>query len=558
MRFGRRPASAASISPRSSRSSGSMNGSPRNAYASASVGNVRSSASAPVSELAVVVDLREAVLGQAPAHVARPFAQPDVVLLGAGEVDEVRPGLLRPHDHEVHLRTTAAQSHRRLVRPTTDDRLDRRQRRERLDDPLGVVGLGEEIEIADGLAPAAIRAGRRDPAHAEDVQELPRELVDDDLRVMQQHPPVAVLQARDALEDQLLRPFGEPSQGADPMGLGGRLEIVDGLDAELLVDQPDGLGPEAGQPQHLQQARRELREQLVAVLRAPGRRELGDLVGDRLPHARDLRRMPLPESPRHLHRRPPDRVRGAVVRDGLEHELALDLEQVPDVVEYLRELSVREQRDPPPGHLAAGAVTAGAVTAGAVAGKAASSPGVVRRRRSLPPPLRRRARPWTGRSRGRWYRAPRIRPRGARERAHGHGNLHIDVAGKLSSGLGHRGLGNGRSRLRCMVSSVAQGDAESTRRAWRQIRDLINLTRRSAKDRRGDHRSRGGRRRVGVRQRRAEVRQRRAGFAAHETSRRSRGRGPCAWHGGGRGRRGQAGIRSAPPRWSHWRRPPRH
>ncbi len=49
MSVGSRPASAASISPPSSRSSGSMNGRPRNAYASASVANVRSSASSPVS-----------------------------------------------------------------------------------------------------------------------------------------------------------------------------------------------------------------------------------------------------------------------------------------------------------------------------------------------------------------------------------------------------------------------------------------------------------------------------------------------------------------------------
>ena len=52
------------------------------------------------------------------------------------------------------------------------------------------------------------------------------------------------------------------------------LQVVDGLDAELLVDQPDRLRPDARQPQHLEQARRELREQLLAVLAASGRREL--------------------------------------------------------------------------------------------------------------------------------------------------------------------------------------------------------------------------------------------------------------------------------------------
>ena len=86
---GSRPASAASISPRSSRSSGSMNGRPRKAYASASVANVRSSAVVAGQRLAVLADPQEALLGQAPAPVAGHRAQPDVVLLRAGEVDPV-------------------------------------------------------------------------------------------------------------------------------------------------------------------------------------------------------------------------------------------------------------------------------------------------------------------------------------------------------------------------------------------------------------------------------------------------------------------------------------
>ena len=58
--------------------------------------------------LAVLVDPQEALLGQAPALVAGHRPEPDVVLLGAGEVDAVRAGLARRHDHEVDLRPAHA------------------------------------------------------------------------------------------------------------------------------------------------------------------------------------------------------------------------------------------------------------------------------------------------------------------------------------------------------------------------------------------------------------------------------------------------------------------
>ena len=73
--------------------------------------------------LAVLADPQEALLGQAPALVAGHRAEPDVVLLGAGEVDAVRPALARRDDHQVDLRTTA-QPDRGLVAAAPEDLLD--------------------------------------------------------------------------------------------------------------------------------------------------------------------------------------------------------------------------------------------------------------------------------------------------------------------------------------------------------------------------------------------------------------------------------------------------
>ncbi len=92
---GRRPASAASISPASSRSSGSMNGRPEERVG-LGLGRERPQLGGVAGQrLALLVDAQEALLGEAPAVVTGHRPQSDVVLLGAREVDAVRAGLAR-------------------------------------------------------------------------------------------------------------------------------------------------------------------------------------------------------------------------------------------------------------------------------------------------------------------------------------------------------------------------------------------------------------------------------------------------------------------------------
>ena len=61
----------------------------------------------PYRRLAVVPKLQVTLLGQAPTHVASHAPQADVVLLRAGEVDQVCAGLAGGHDHQVHARAQA-------------------------------------------------------------------------------------------------------------------------------------------------------------------------------------------------------------------------------------------------------------------------------------------------------------------------------------------------------------------------------------------------------------------------------------------------------------------
>src|SRR5262249_12222163 len=156
----------------------------------------------------------------------------------AREVDEVRSRLAWSHDHEVDLRTPAAEANRRLVQPAPEHGLDRWQPAERVDDVVRGVRLGEEVEVADRLLATPVGAGRDDPLDVEHAQQSVADLVDQDLGLVQEQPTLAPLEPGDALEDQELGLVGEALEVANPVRFRGDAELVDGLDAELAVDQP--------------------------------------------------------------------------------------------------------------------------------------------------------------------------------------------------------------------------------------------------------------------------------------------------------------------------------
>jgi hypothetical protein len=106
-----------------------------------------------VEQLTAVEDL-EALLGKRQAAVQRPAAERDVVVLAAGEMDEVRPPIGRVTDHEVNLRPLV-QEDARLVGAGGEHALDLRQSIERGDDRRRIVDRGEDVEVADGGAPSS-------------------------------------------------------------------------------------------------------------------------------------------------------------------------------------------------------------------------------------------------------------------------------------------------------------------------------------------------------------------------------------------------------------------
>ena len=115
--------------------------------------------------LAILADAQEALLGQAPALVAGALADPDVVLLRPREVDAIGAGRAGRHDHEVDLRA-AQEPHGRLVAALVEHLIHDPERREALDEPGPVVGLGEQVEVADRFATATEGAGGLDRPQA--------------------------------------------------------------------------------------------------------------------------------------------------------------------------------------------------------------------------------------------------------------------------------------------------------------------------------------------------------------------------------------------------------
>ena len=289
--------------------------------------------------LAVLADAQEALLGQAPTLVAGALAKADVVFLGSGEVDAVRARGARRHDHQVDLRT-AEDLHRGLVAALVEHLVDQAERRESLDETGAIIGLGQEVEVADRVAAAAERPGRLDGCDAGCVREGLDDAEDRRLGPVQVHAARGALEAADALEDQLLGPLAQPTQAADGARLGSRAQVLDREDPELEPDLADRLRPEARDAEQLDEARWHLGDELVVVGHPTAGGDLLDLVADRRPDARDLGDLAVAVGGDQVDRAPADGIGGPVIGDRLEGQLALDLEHVADLVEDPSEIAI--------------------------------------------------------------------------------------------------------------------------------------------------------------------------------------------------------------------------
>ena len=123
-------------------------------------------------------------------------------------------------------------------------------------------------------------------------------------------------------------------------GFGRSSKALEIGDTERRPELADGLRAETRDLEEIDEGGRELGQQSLVIGEVPGPGQLLDLVRDRLADARDLGRVAVEIGLGNADRRAPDGVGSAVVGHGLEDELALDLEEVADLVEDARQVGV--------------------------------------------------------------------------------------------------------------------------------------------------------------------------------------------------------------------------
>ena len=200
---------------------------------------------------------------------------------------------------------------------------------------------GEDVEVAAGLAAAAQAADRRDVGVGRVLAERGDERGGRLVRFGHQPAAGRARPLLERLQDEGLLLRAHALEAAQPSLARRALEVVERADAELAVEQRDGLRADALQAEQVEDGRRELLQQLLVIGDRAGVDELADLgvevladPGDREPCRGRQVGDPLGGVR--------DGLRGVAVRADLERVLALDLEQVADLGEHARDGEVVE------------------------------------------------------------------------------------------------------------------------------------------------------------------------------------------------------------------------
>jgi len=141
-----------------------------------------------------------------------------------------------------------------------------------------------------------------------------RDRVHDPSGVDEEGPGLALLDEIDRPHEVLFRLLSEPFDALQEMLLGRRLQRVQIRDSELLPQDLDLLRPEAADPKQVEDARRELRPELLVVRDPTGGHVLRDLFGQGRPDAGNLVDPPRPYEVLHVLRERFELSRGPLVR----------------------------------------------------------------------------------------------------------------------------------------------------------------------------------------------------------------------------------------------------
>ena len=247
--FGRRPSRAASISPQFSRSSGGIQ-----AQAERGVDFLLGLA----RHALLIVDAEQAVFVEREAQLQGARAQDDVVFLAAGEVLHGRAVAFVRQRAQIHLQAFQSVLDAGLVGAFAEHCVSFGVVDEALERFGGARAGDQQIEIADGFLAAAQAAGGRDLIDAAGFRKIRDQFVGGFLAEAQQEAAGALAVLRDGSEHLLFELGAHARQLAQLLLLADALQIVDGGDFVMLVEQRDAFGAEALDVQQVEERGREL------------------------------------------------------------------------------------------------------------------------------------------------------------------------------------------------------------------------------------------------------------------------------------------------------------
>ena len=207
----------------------------------------------------------------------------------------------------------------------------------------GVGAAGEDVEVAARFGPSSHAADGGDLGGRRVFLQIGDQGVGHLGRAGQQMTAGESLPLFDRLKNELLFLAAHALDAADAPGLRGSGQIIEALDAQLLVEHGDGLRSDALQPQHVEQRGGEFRQQVTAHRAIAGARDLANASGEVLADAVPAAQRGFIEIGHGFGGMRHD-VGGVAIRANLERILALQLEQIGDLEQRARHRLVVEGR----------------------------------------------------------------------------------------------------------------------------------------------------------------------------------------------------------------------
>jgi hypothetical protein len=269
-------------------------------------------------------------------------ANRDVVRFGTGEVVQRGAKRDRWNHPEIHLQATI-EHHGASRRSLRLHLFHAAVRGESCDDGVWPGGRDENVNIADRILPAAVAAGHLEARYGRTRFQMSEQRLHIGISLVEAPPSGMSVKRGNPVEDLLFGGVFDARQCAKPSAFRGGFKFVERRHAQLAVDLLGSLRTQAGNAQHLHKPFRDLSRELLQQGQCARFEDRADLAGE---VGTDPGQLVEPTFGRHRcgwHRQCFNRARCCAVRPYAERVLALNLEQVGDLLEDTCDVDVLDR-----------------------------------------------------------------------------------------------------------------------------------------------------------------------------------------------------------------------